>query len=611
MSPILYKVLARVWLRSSGAQDRRHVNCLRRDPSVSIRRVLTAAVVVILLGTIGYTGWQVFQLQRDLRQAEASADALRVAVDTRDAGARDAALLDLQQSAGAAESRTDGWWWSALTVVPLVGDDARGLRAVSSALSSVADDALPGAVASVDDLDTLIADGRIDLEVLASLDEPVGRAATVIAAAADEVNEVDSDGFFGALKVRYRDLADQLDDAATGLRSADTALDVLPAMVGAEGPRTYLLLFQNNAEIRATGGMPGSWALVRVDDGQIDLGLQGTAGDFPRAAEPVIPLTPEEIDIYGAEYGVFFQNPGVAPDFPRAADLWRAHWDTAYPGTDLDGVIALDPVALSYLLRGTGPVEVAGRTVTSDNAVDELLSRPYLELEPTAQDEFFAEATKAIFEAVTGELASPLDFAEGFSQAARERRFLVASFDDEVSADLSGTRVAGEWVGDDGATPHFDIGLNDAGASKMSYYLRYAAELSSTSCDGGQQQFFGQLKLRQTIAPDDAAGLPESVTGALNVGVEPGEQAVFVRLYGPAGGSIEDVMIDGRTTQLASEVRIDDRQVITLLIELSTVAEVLVTWTAESGEGQTEPLEFDMTPGVATGDNRQTIASSC
>ena len=89
-------------------------------------------------------------------------------------------------------------------------------------------------------------------------------------------------------------------------------------------------------------------------------------------------------------------------------------------------MLSLDPVAMSYLLEGTGPVQVGDVTLTSDNLVDELLSRPYRELEPAAQDELFQQAARAIFEASTGKLASPMRFVEGLERAAREGRLLVA-----------------------------------------------------------------------------------------------------------------------------------------------------------------------------------------
>lgn len=49
-------------------------------------------------------------------------------------------------------------------------------------------------------------------------------------------------------------------------------------MLGADGERSYLLLIQDNAEIRATGGIPGAFAELRTDGGRLELGLRARAG---------------------------------------------------------------------------------------------------------------------------------------------------------------------------------------------------------------------------------------------------------------------------------------------------------------------------------------------
>ena len=95
-------------------------------------------------------------------------------------------------------------------------------------------------------------------------------------------------------------------------------------------------------------------------------------------------------------------------------------------------------VGMSYLLAGTGPVKVDGRVLTSENVVEELLNRPYLDLDPLAQDRFFEAAARAIFDAATDNLASPVDFLEGFQRAASEGRFLVASFNEQDTRLLDG-----------------------------------------------------------------------------------------------------------------------------------------------------------------------------
>jgi hypothetical protein len=372
------------------------------------------------------------------------------------------------------------------------------------------------------------------------------------------------------------------------------------------------MIFQNNAEIRATGGMPGSWALLHAEDGKLSMVQQGTATDFGERAEPILPLSKAELALYDEQLGSYFQDANFTPDFPRAAELWSARWEERFPGTKLDGVLSLDPVAMSYLLEGTGPLQVAGRTLTSENIVEELLHRPYAELQPSQQDVLFAQTASGLFDAVTEDLASPVDFVSGLDRAAGEGRFRVAAFDPEVRKQLAGASVEGALVGDDGATPHVDIGLNDATGSKMSYYLRYWSDLKATGCTAGRQTFAGSLTLSQAISPRDAAALPVSVTGTGGFGTDRGSQLVLVRLYGPFGGTIEGVQLDGKKLDADLEiVDLDGRPATTVVALLSSREDSTLTWTMTSGAGQTGSVHLGLTPSVQAGGRLLAFASAC
>lgn len=577
-----------------------------------IRRLVLLIVAGLLLTGVGFTLWQGYQVHRDLTRAEVSVTALRAALSSNNEADRDRAISDLQVASASAADNTSGAWWDMLTHTPFFGDDARGLQVLSRTLSLVSSDGVAPMADSVDKLNDLNVGDRIDVEAVESLQAPVSRASQVFSAAANDVNEIDSSGFLGFFDQRYVDYAKQLDGAASSLRAADTTAQVLPDMVGANGSRDYLLLFQNNAEIRATGGMPGSWARIHAEDGRIEMLEQGTSGDFPTADEPVVSLTSAELAIYGEEYGQFFQDPGFAPDFQRGAQIWNAHWERRFPNIDLDGVLALDPVGMSYLLPGTGPVEVADRDLTSENLVRELLSRPYIELEPTEQDRFFQAAARAIFDAATDDLNSPVRFLEGFQRAASEGRFLLAPFDRQVARKLEGSRVLGELSGVDGNTPHVDIGINDATTSKMSYYLRYRATVNAESCKAGRQQLSARMTLSQTISPSEAAQLPPSVTGRGDEVTEPGDQAVLVRIYGPYGGSIDDLMTDGKRVTLSGKVvRSEGRPVVTLALLLENRNDLVLNWSMETAPMQEGDGILSMTPSVVPGQTTHVFESAC
>ena len=106
---------------------------------------------------------------------------------------------------------------------------------------------------------------------------------------------------------------------------------MLPDMLGADGPRNYFMVFQNNAEIRATGGIGGAWALLHVDDGRLELRQQGSTTDFPPRRSSVTDLTDAEMSLIGPKMGTYFQNAGSIPDFPRAAEIFRAWWQELHP----------------------------------------------------------------------------------------------------------------------------------------------------------------------------------------------------------------------------------------------------------------------------------------
>ena len=89
-----------------------------------------------------------------------------------------------------------------------------------------------------------------------------------------------------------------------------------------DGDRDYLLVFQNNAEIRATGGLPGAVRVVEADDGKVDARPVRTRRiTSAQRTPPTLPMTEaERASTTGISAG-YFLNAGMTPDFPRAAEL--------------------------------------------------------------------------------------------------------------------------------------------------------------------------------------------------------------------------------------------------------------------------------------------------
>lgn len=572
-------------------------------------------VLSILLGAsllaVAWTGWTAYRVNQDLSAAVDDAASLRRAIEAGDDAASDAALARLGEHSGAAADRTSRLTWSMLEHVPSFGDDARGVAVVSSVIDELSQAGIRPLVQVSGDLESIVPmDGKVDVAAVQDLQEPVAAASSAFDRADDRLSAEDSDGYVDQLRSRYRKLAGDVSDAARALRSADTAVKVMPAMLGADGAQNYLLVFQNNAEVRATGGLPGAVSLVRADDGEVRMTRQVAANSFGYTDRPVLPLTPAEKELYGDIVGTFFLNANLQPDFPRASDLWKARWEQEYP-EQIDGVLSIDPVALSYVLGATGPFEVQGTTLTEDNVVDELLHEVYLRYErPSDQDAFFRAVARTMFDRIAGGAKDPRELMAALSRGAREHRVYVHDFDDQVQAQLAGSGVAGELVTESTDDPQVGVYLTDATGAKMSYFLRYDVDVNATYCTDGVQGIVGRASLTSD-APPNAASLPDYITGAGIYGTEPGTQAVFVRIYGPVGGSIDRIMFNGRP--MAEFGTVDDRgrPVSTLVASLKPHEKVDISWSMKSGPGQTGSPTLSVTPSVEPGSKSGRIATAC
>lgn len=152
-----------------------------------------------------------------------------------------------------------------------------------------------------------------------------------------------------------------------GLSEGLSLTDTLLTILGHGGKKRYLVVFQNNHEIRATGGFMGSFALVDIDQGEvkkIDIPGGGTydaAGQFFEnlmPPKPLLRLNPRwEL-----------QDANWWPDFPTSAEKIQWFYEKS-GGPTVDGLLTLTPNIITDLLRITGPVEMPeyGVIVTSDN----------------------------------------------------------------------------------------------------------------------------------------------------------------------------------------------------------------------------------------------------
>ena len=570
--------------------------------------LLVAGPISAVLLVVGLLlGWRALQVNGALQQSVRDAETLRTALESGDQADVDDALTALQSSAGDARDLTDGVIWSVGTWVPVVGDDARGVRTVSRVLAALSEDGLPPLAEVATDLDRLVPQGgRIDLAAVTSLEEPVSTAGAALRSAQTELATEDPAGFVGRLRTEYRRLAGIVEDAASAVDAADVAVDLLPDLLGGQERREYLLVFQNNAELRATGGLPGAMALVTAENGALELTRQDTAVAFGERATPVVPLTRDEREVFGDKLGTYIQDANFTPDWPRAAELIEARWEEKYSQDDLDGVLTVDTVALSYLLGATGPLEVGPYTLTPENAVDVLLNQVYLDLEdPGAQDVIFSQVARTVFDAVAdGQVERP----RALVRAGQEGRLYAALDDPAEQERLAGRRITGASDGPGLEAGVVDVSLLDGTGSKMSYYLDYRVRATVTSCTADWTKLRISARL-VSVPPANPSTLPPSIAGGSNTSTSPGNQLVQVRLMTPRRSKITGFTIRGKKYG-PRQLFLEDRQVSTAYLLLEPDQPADVEWTIRIG-GDWSRLPVRVTPGIRAVDYSRVLARPC
>ncbi|MFB4352954.1 DUF4012 domain-containing protein [Microbacterium sp. LS_15] len=511
------------------------------------RRWLRWTVGVILTLLVLAIGWVTIRgigAVSDLQRVSTSSSQLKAAIGEGDLEKATRLSDRIAHHAESAHGLTSDPVWHAFGVLPWIGPNFSAVSDVAEIADEVASQALVPVldVAGRLDLASLgFSGGRIDLTPFATIEPPLADAAATLSAAEERALAIDADATLPPLADAVGEMRSAVTQAATVVGSLHGAAALLPSMLGAEGPRNYVIAMQNNAELRSSGGIIGAIALLHAENGQISLLQQASTMDFPALTES-LPLSESSVALFEDRPGRYLQNITNIPDFTEAGPLVAARWQQRF-GTPVDGVIAVDAVMTENLLAATGPLAFGPFTVTEDDVVSLLLSGIYTAVpDPAAQDQIFAQAAGALFGAALSG-TDPKALVAALATSADQDRIRIWSAHEDEEELLAGTALGGALPRDD-ATSHVGVLFNDTTGAKMDYYTDATITTAVGRCDGESTT---RVSVTWTNnAPADAGTtLPEYVTGGGTYGVEPGMVRTLVTVYGPEGATPSRVDREG------------------------------------------------------------------
>lgn len=558
---------------STSAGNGGHPRPLRhaRKPRVSTRKVvvlsLSGLAVVALLGAGGWLATRVLNAKAALEEAQGLIGTVKDQAGEMDFAGIGDTSVKLSQLTSTALDQAHDPVWRAAEFIPVVGSNLTAVRELTEAVDSIAHDTVAplASVASGLSVDLLKpVDGKLNIDPIVQLSAAMGPAATAFHAATEKAAAINFASTIGQVKAAGEKANGMLGQADPLITQVADIMEVAPDMLGANGPRRYLLIFENLAETTALGGTAAALSEVTVDNGAISISRQASSQDFPWRGidRPVLPIDPGVQAVFNPNMYLALNLATSRPDFPTAAQIATAFWEQDIGGTP-DGVVSIDPVALSHILGATGPVAMStGDTLSADNAVALLLNEVYFRYQgpdgPDQTDAFFEEAAKTLFGALMSSGADPKDLVNAVIQGITEHRIMAWSSHPKEQAILANSPMSGILPKTNDDTTTTGVFFRDMSVSKMDFYLQTAATLTTDVCTAPTPTFTTSVDLHSTITPEQAAELPDYVASGVWKG-EKFKTQVFV--YGPPGTTLVANSIAVGTTLIADSVAVggDDR----------------------------------------------------
>ncbi len=296
--------------------------------------------------------------------------------------------------------------------------------------------------------------------------------------------------------MRYRavDLRDRVRVYQELVAKGKAVAYMLPQAVAIDGKKSYLVLFQNNMELRPGGGFIGSYAQVDFDHGKLTNikfdDIYNLDGNLTDHVEPPVEIR-EDLN----QKKWYLRDSNTDADF--ATDARTAQWFyRKEAGVQVAGVIGMDLSAAQKLLSATGPIELAdySESITDQNLFERAIAHAEVNFFPGSQ------AKRNFLTSLGTELFNNIFFLpkqdwpaiiQAMGQSLDEKHLLVYLSDQTQFAFLNSQSWSGivprqskDPVGE--RNGFLLVSESNMGANKSNYYLQRSTKLDSSIGKNGE-----------------------------------------------------------------------------------------------------------------------------
>lgn len=568
--------------------------------------MVVAIVVAVILVAVGAYGFALYNsvktVKADAATAMAQASTLKKSIKDGDGEALKSSVTVVANSTDAIYREVTSPLWNVATFIPVVGEDVKSAQTLVSAAKNLVNNALEplsNEIAGVS-LSSLVSDGAINAELISSL---CSSGLEVLPVVEDSVNQINSlpDAHISQVATIINKVKEPLASSGDIIAALRPALENLPRMVGSEGARTYLVIAQNNAEFRATGGLPGSWGTITVDNGYISM------GEFTSILHQEglsVAITEEEQAAIATNMDTDPAQVNCTADFVRVGEMSREYWLQATE-QEVDGVVTIDPVFLQRLVGLVGGFTAEdGTEINGDNCARVLMSDSYATYknDNEAQDAFFSSVASTAFDHVMGNLGN-IDsnkLVDVIKKSGEDHRLMVwmANADEEVLVKALG--CSGD-LQTDVTKPEVGVYVNDDTWSKIDWYAKLSTTVGPAVKNAdGTTSYTVQTDLTNTLTLEETGPISNYVLGYNTEKRDDADMRSYLFIYSPYMGTLSNIEVTGDgLVDEGSEIPVNTLegcQVARLHVHTGGGATTTVTYTVTVPAEATESLTVRMTP---------------
>ena len=576
----------------------------RRNKKLKIARNIAIALVPIII-----IGLLIFRLGTDAKSMLSEANTLKTdlkavmtGVKERDVESAQNATLKLDNTVRKLDRTLSSPVWKAVSHAPFAGKYVKSVNTLVSVAEDASDNILKPALDVMDEypLEGLkVGDGfsvstiNAYLNLLEDIEPRIERMTTKMQTVKLPLGKTE-------MLSEYTQMLTKLTAA---YKENGEYLPLFRAFLGDGSDKLYLLAAQNSAEIRASGGFPGSMGTIRIEDGVL------TIDDFKTVYDMISVNPPTEAHITDTEYLLFSGSLDYArdacyiPDFERVGEIWALAYESKND-EHIDGVISLTPVIIQKVLAYTGAVTLSdGTELNGDNATQMLqkdLYYKYLSSNSSYKisnandyvDSLFAETAKIVMGKLVDDfdINRIADYSKIFTDGGKDRTILMWMEDETAESYVKAAGCSGA-LNDDPSNPEAGVFFSGANGSKLGWFVSLDTQIGDVTVnDDGSRTYDVTVTVSNDITRDDMYRAGNYIIGNYN-----GQVESYLHLFAPAGGTISDFETSNSMTMNMDEYHgLEVAYNVEFMLAPSNP--VTVTYKVTTAPGVSTPLKISQTP---------------